>query len=90
MLDTKYLTVNFTGEDHNGPLFFFMFFFQAKKNSSVNTITKGWTNMNTYDLILEELNARVECGELTLEEAELINDYAYEQYVIERKKINNS
>ena len=39
--------------------------------------------MYEYDLILEELNERVECGELTLEEAELINDYAYDKYVIE-------
>lgn len=39
--------------------------------------------MYEYDLILEELNERVACGELTLEEAELINDYAYEAYVIE-------
>ena len=39
--------------------------------------------MYEYDLILEELNERVACGELTLEEAELINDYAYEDYVLE-------
>ena len=42
--------------------------------------------MYEYDLILEELNERVECGELTLEEAELINDYAYDKYVIEKEK----
>lgn len=44
--------------------------------------------MNEYDLILEELNERVECGELTLEEAELINDYAYDKYVIEGNAFN--
>ena len=44
--------------------------------------------MYEYDLILEELNERVECGELTLEEAELINDYAYEAYVLEGNAFN--
>ena len=39
--------------------------------------------MNEYDLIYEELCERVECGELTLEEAEIINDVAYDKYVKE-------
>lgn len=45
--------------------------------------------MYEYDLILEELNERVACEELTLEEAELINDYAYDKYVIEKDKEKN-
>ena len=39
--------------------------------------------MNEYELIYEELCERVECGELTLEEAEIINDVAYDKYVKE-------
>ena len=39
--------------------------------------------MNEYDLIYEELCERVECGELSLEEAEVINDVAYDRYVNE-------
>ena len=40
---------------------------------------------NEYEAIYEELCERVECGELTLEDAELINDAAYERYVTEFK-----
>ncbi len=36
-----------------------------------------------YDAIYEELCDRVECGELTIEEAEMINDVAYDKYVTE-------
>ena len=39
--------------------------------------------MNEYDLIYEELCERVECGELSLEDAEIINDVAYDRYVNE-------
>ena len=39
--------------------------------------------MNEYDLIYEELCERVECGELSLEDAEIINDVAYDRYVKE-------
>ena len=39
--------------------------------------------MNEYDLIYEELCERVECGELSLEDAEIINDVAYDKYVME-------
>ena len=42
--------------------------------------------MNTYDIIYEELCNRVETGELTLEDAEVINDLAYERYVSEASK----
>ena len=38
-----------------------------------------------YDAIYEELCDRVENGELTIEEAELINDVAYDKYVTEFK-----
>ena len=40
---------------------------------------------NEYEAIYEELCDRVECGELTLEDAELINDAAYDKYVTEFK-----
>ena len=40
--------------------------------------------MNEYELIYEELCERVECGELSLEDAEIINDVAYDRYVTER------
>ena len=39
--------------------------------------------MNEYELIYEELCERVECGELSLEDAEVINDVAYDRYVNE-------
>ena len=39
--------------------------------------------MDEYNLIVEELIERVENGELTLEQAELVNDYAYELYTTE-------
>ena len=39
--------------------------------------------MNTYDIIFEALCDRVESGELTLEDAEIINDLAYDRYVNE-------
>ena len=38
-----------------------------------------------YDAIYEELCERVESGELTLKEAELINDVAYGKYIVEGK-----
>ena len=38
-----------------------------------------------YQQIYEELCERVECDELTLEEAELINDAAAEKYLYEKK-----
>ena len=41
--------------------------------------------MNTYDIIFEALCNRVETGELTLEDAEVINDLAYDRYFTEMK-----
>lgn len=41
-----------------------------------------------YDEIFEELCERVECGELTLEEAEFINDVAFDRYVSEGNVFN--
>ena len=37
--------------------------------------------MTMYDVIYEELQDRVDCGMLALEDAEIINDLAYERYV---------
>ena len=39
-----------------------------------------------YEEIYEELCYRVECGDLTAEEAEMVNQAAYEKYVSEAKK----
>ena len=41
--------------------------------------------MTKYEIIYEELQNRVNEGLLTLEDAELINDMAYEKYVNESK-----
>ena len=41
-----------------------------------------------YDAIYEELCNRVECGELTSEEAEMINDAAAEKYLTEGNAFN--
>ena len=41
--------------------------------------------MTMYDVIHEELQDRVDCGVLALEDAEVINDLAYERYVIEKE-----
>ena len=37
--------------------------------------------MTMYDVIHEELQDRVDCGMLTLEDAEILDDVAYERYV---------
>ena len=37
--------------------------------------------MNRYNIIFEALQERVELGELTVEQAEVLNDIAYEKYV---------
>ena len=41
--------------------------------------------MNKYEMIYNELCDRVESGELSLEDAESINDVAYDRYVTERR-----
>ena len=41
--------------------------------------------MYRYDIIHEELQDRVDCGMLALEDAEILDDLAYERYVIEKK-----
>ena len=41
--------------------------------------------MTRYNIIYEELQDRVDCGVLALEDAEVINDLAYERYVIEKE-----
>ena len=43
-----------------------------------------------YDAIYEELCERVESGELTIEEAEMINDVAAEKYLGEACKAKNT
>lgn len=42
--------------------------------------------MTRYDIIYEELQDRVNCGMLTLEDAEVINDLAYDKYYFTEKK----
>lgn len=46
--------------------------------------------MREYEMIYRELCERVENGELTCDEAYLINERAYDQYVIERKKLTTT
>lgn len=41
--------------------------------------------MTKYDIIFEALQERVNSGELTLEDANIINDLAYEKYICEDK-----
>ena len=43
--------------------------------------------MDRYEIILEELQDRVDCGMLTLEEAEVLNDLAYEKYYGEATRL---
>lgn len=40
---------------------------------------------NKYNIIFEELQNRVDSGELTIEDAEIINDLAYDKYFVEKK-----
>ena len=40
-------------------------------------------SFNNYNMIADELQYRIDVSDLTFEEAELINDIAYERYVIE-------
>lgn len=42
--------------------------------------------MNMYEKIFEKLQERVETGELTMEDAERLNERAYEKYVIEKEE----
>ena len=42
-------------------------------------------NENKYNIIFEELQNRVDSGELTIEDAEIINDLAYDKYFVEKK-----
>lgn len=41
--------------------------------------------MNKYDIIFESLQDKVNSGELAIEDAEILNDVAYEKYVFEKK-----
>ena len=41
--------------------------------------------MYRYDIICEALQEQIEDGEITLEFAEMVNDLAYERYVIEKE-----
>ena len=43
--------------------------------------------MNKYDLIFESLQESLDNGEITLEEAEILNDYAYDKYVEEATRL---
>ena len=43
--------------------------------------------MNKYDLIFEAVQESLNNGEITLEEAELLNDYAYDKYVEEATRL---
>lgn len=43
--------------------------------------------MNKYDLIFESLQEYLDNGEITLEEAEILNDYAYDKYVEEATRL---
>ena len=43
--------------------------------------------MNKYDLIFESLQESLDNGEITLEEAEVLNDYAYDKYVEEATRL---
>ena len=44
--------------------------------------------MNKYDIIFEALQEKLENGELTMEEAEALNDAAYNRYVTEANAYN--
>ena len=44
--------------------------------------------MNKYDIIFEALQEKLENGELTMEEAETLNDAAYNRYVTEANAYN--
>ena len=39
--------------------------------------------MNKYDLIFEAVQEFLDNGDITLEEAEFLNDYAYKRYITE-------
>ena len=39
--------------------------------------------MNKYDLIFEAVQESLNNGEITLEEAEFLNDYAYDKFIME-------
>ena len=41
--------------------------------------------MSKYDIIFEKLQDKVDSGELTIEDAQILNDAAYEKYVTEFK-----
>lgn len=41
--------------------------------------------MSKYEIIFEALQSKVNLGELTIEDAEVINNLAYEKYVVEKK-----
>ena len=43
--------------------------------------------MNKYDLIFEAVQESLNNGEITLEEAEILNDYAYDKYVEEATRL---
>ena len=49
--------------------------------------------MNKYEIIFESLQEQLSCGNITLEEANILNDYAYEKYIEEKtalqKRIND-
>ena len=46
----------------------------------INKSERMVTTMKKYDIIFNELQTKVESGELTLEQAETLNDIAYEKY----------
>ena len=56
-------------------------------NNIIDEINENYYE-SCYDSIYEELCDRVECGELTIEEAEMINDAAAEKYLTEGNAFN--
>ena len=44
--------------------------------------------MNKYDIIFEALQQKVNAGILTLEDAEILNDLAYEKYISEANNVS--
>ena len=45
--------------------------------------------MTMYEKIFEKLQERINSGELTLEDANRLNDYAYNKYVVEAEESSN-
>ena len=55
-------------------------------NNIIDEINENYYE-SCYDAIYEELCDRVECGELTIEEAEMINEAAADKYLYEKVRL---